>query len=218
VAVGGTDNYTYLWSGDNSLNSTSSSFFKTYSSNGYKNATVRVTSGSTVVTANCQSFVGDLSMASTSDVAISLDGTSTSTCNGSGPKDPNDTSSNSSSFTGLPFAGKVVTAIKCITSYYPYREDSSIRQVIVNPCSGSTGQSTGFLIMPVADVPASNKTILGRAVPTVSMCLNPPGLLLGKPSDFRIGDSCNSSSSSSSSSSSYSSSTDSSTNSSTNFF
>ena len=213
LAVGGTGSYTYSWSGDGGLNSTNSSFSKSYSSNGYKNALVRVTSGSEVATANCQSFVGDLSMATTSDTAISLDGTST--CNGGGP---NATSSDSSSsFTGLPFAGKVVTAVKCITSYYPYREDSSIRQVVITPCSGSTGQSTGFLIMPVADVPASNKTILGRAMPAVSMCLNPPGVPLGKPSDFRIGDSC-SSSSSSSSSSSTSSSTDSSTNSSTNFF
>ncbi len=206
VAAGGAGNYTYSWSGDDGLTSTSSSFFKSYSTNGYKYAAVRVTSNSTIVTANCRAFVGDLSMASTSDVAISLDGTSTSTCNGKGPSDDSNSNSDddnslsdfSLSLIGTLFAGQVVSPIKCITSYYPYREDSSIRQVLISPCAGSAGQSTGYLIIPVADVPNTGKTVLGRATPTISNCLNPPGTLLGKPTGFRVGDSCTSTSGSTS--------------------
>ena len=193
VAAGGTGNYTYSWSGDENLNSNSQTFSKTYSSGGYKNAVVQVTSGSVVRTANCQAFIGQLTSTSNSNQgsgsSISFDGSSISyggpTINtGSG------SSGSSPSFTGTPFAGEVTSVVKCITSYYPYREDTSIRQVVINPCSGSTGQSTGYLIIPAAQVPNVSQTVLGRYMPYVADCINPPGTMLGKPTDMRVGDSC----------------------------
>jgi hypothetical protein len=203
VAAGGTGNYTYLWSGDNGPNSTSSSFFKIYSSSGYKYASVEVTSGSVTRTANCRAFVGGLSTASSSDIAISLDGTSTSTCNGGGSSDDSNDGSDDQSlfadildfFIGTPFSGRVTNVLRCILSYDPYIEDPSIRQVVINPCPGSTGQSTGYLIVPTLQAPFVSQTVLGRYITTPPPnCLNrpyPPGdNLLGRPSDMRIGDSC----------------------------
>jgi hypothetical protein len=214
VVAGGSGNYRYSWSGDANLASIDRSFAKTYSSGGYKYASVKVTSGSVTRTANCRVFVGPLSTNSSSNqdsgISISMDGFSVSYGGVTGNYNSNGSSissggsavnysdssnnyssptNNSPSFVGTPFSGQVTSVIKCIISYDPYIEDDSIRQVVINPCPGSVGQSSGYLIIPRAQVPNISQTVLGRAMPMVR-CINPPGIPLGEPTDMRIGDSC----------------------------
>ena len=292
VAAGGTGSYIYSWSGDENLNGTSQTFSRIYSSNGYKNATVRVSSGSLTATANCTTLIGQVGSSSSSSSSVSSSTTSsdgsvsfagtviaTTPCTGTsnrfevdiigdpspgarliysalmplppigspvlgkadGKTSANDAcsainpavsiagfkkiglmqmfgfgsntlgggsggvtssggsgsssgGSSSGSSGGLtPFSGQVTSVVKCITSYYPYREDSSIRQVLINPCSGSSGESTGYLIIPVADVPSVGQTVLGKYITTSSNCLNPPGSLLGRKVEMEVGSSCQSS-------------------------
>jgi len=57
VVSGGTGNYSYLWSGTDSLSGTSSSASLAYSSVGTKNASVTVTSGTSTAIANCSATV-----------------------------------------------------------------------------------------------------------------------------------------------------------------
>lgn len=52
-ASGGVGNYTYLWSGNESLSATSESVSKSYASTGTKTGTVVITSGSQSITKNC---------------------------------------------------------------------------------------------------------------------------------------------------------------------
>ncbi len=52
-ATGGYGSYTYYWSGDNGINSTSQSFTGRFSYPGYKTATVTVTSGGQTITRTC---------------------------------------------------------------------------------------------------------------------------------------------------------------------
>jgi hypothetical protein len=209
VVAGGSSNYRYSWSGDDNLASTKRSFSKTYSSSGYKYAAVKVTSGSVTRTANCRVFVGPLSTNSSSNqdsgISISMDGSSVSY--GGSSDNQSIFTDNSSFFVGTPFSGQVTSVLRCILSYNPYIEDTSIRQVVINPCPGSTGQSTGYLIVPTVQVPfvgqiipefkipLVGQTVLGRYITTPPPnCLNrpyPPGdNFLGRPSDMRIGDSC----------------------------
>ncbi|MGB8815769.1 MAG: hypothetical protein WCC74_00820 [Minisyncoccia bacterium] len=57
VASGGTGNYTYSWSGSDSLSGTASTASLAYSSIGTKTATITVTSGTQSATANCSATV-----------------------------------------------------------------------------------------------------------------------------------------------------------------
>ncbi len=57
TATGGTGTYTYSWTGTDSLSGTSSAISKSYSSVGTKNATITVTSGRDVATADCSASV-----------------------------------------------------------------------------------------------------------------------------------------------------------------
>ncbi|MFA6227417.1 MAG: PKD domain-containing protein [Candidatus Paceibacterota bacterium] len=57
IALGGMGNYTYLWTGTDSLSGTLSTTSLTYSSSGTKDATVVVTSGTSTTTANCSAVV-----------------------------------------------------------------------------------------------------------------------------------------------------------------
>lgn len=50
---GGTGNYSYDWSGTNSLNGSGKTVYKTYSSTGSKDATVRITSDGQTITRDC---------------------------------------------------------------------------------------------------------------------------------------------------------------------